>query len=156
MRILLCGGTGYIGCHTYAVLVERGHEVVIADNFSNSSPQVLQRLGQLGGKPVEFQQLDVRDHAAMSRLFAAHRFDAVVHFAALKAVGESCERPLDYFDNNIAGTITLLQAMKQAGRAPGLQLLGHRLGDPDNGAGARGCAPQVTNPYGRTKLVMEQ
>ena len=157
MRILLCGGTGYIGCHTHAVLVERGHEVVIADNFSNSSPQVLQRLERLGGKPVEFQQLDVRDHAAMSRLFAAHRFDAVVHFAALKAVGESCERPLDYFDNNISGTITLLRAMREAGVGRLVFSSSATVyGDPESVPVREDARLQVTNPYGRTKLVMEQ
>ena len=157
MRILLCGGTGYIGCHTYAVLVERGHEVVIVDNFSNSSPQVLHRLQQVTGKPVEFHPLDVRDAAALSRLFALQRFDAVVHFAALKAVGESCERPLDYFDNNISGTITLLRAMKEAG-VPRLVFSSSATvyGDPECVPVREDARLQVTNPYGRTKLVMEQ
>ena len=115
MRILLCGGAGYIGCHTYVELAGRGHEVAIADNFSNSSPRVLQRLEQLTRAPVACHRVDVRDRAALSHLFAERPFDAVVHFAALKAVGESCERPLDYFENNIGGTVTLLQAMKEAG-----------------------------------------
>ncbi|MET0807131.1 MAG: UDP-glucose 4-epimerase GalE [Pseudoxanthomonas sp.] len=157
MRILLCGGAGYIGCHTHVVLTERGHDVAIADNFSNSSPRVLERLRQVTGKPPEFHELDVRDAAAMARLFAAHRFDAVVHFAALKAVGESCERPLDYFDNNISGTITLLRAMREAGVGRLVFSSSATVyGDPESVPVREDARLQVTNPYGRTKLVMEQ
>ena len=115
MRILLCGGAGYIGAHTFVELVARGHDVVVADNLSNSSVLALARLERITGRKVEFHQVDMRDQAGMSQVFAGPAFDAVVHFAALKAVGESCERPLDYFENNISGTITLLQVMKQAG-----------------------------------------
>ena len=115
MRILLCGGAGYIGAHAYVVLVERGHDVVVADNFSNSSPGVLARLRQITGRPVPFQPLDLRDRDAVTGFFAHQAFDAVVHFAALKSVGESCERPLDYFHNNIGGTLNLLHGMQQAG-----------------------------------------
>lgn len=157
MRILLCGGTGYIGCHTYLVLGERGHDVAIADNFSNSSSQVLQRLQRLSGKPVGFHRVDMRDREGMARLFAAQPFDAVVHFAALKAVGESCERPLDYFDNNISGTITLLQVMKEAGvRRLVFSSSATVYGDPETVPVREDARLQVTNPYGRTKLVMEQ
>ncbi len=157
MRILLCGGTGYIGCHTHVVLSERGHDVVIADNFSNSSTQVLERLQRLTGKPVECHRVDMRDREAMTRLFAAQPFDAVVHFAALKAVGESCERPLDYFENNISGTITLLQVMKEAGvRRLVFSSSATVYGDPETVPVREDGRLQVTNPYGRTKLVMEQ
>ena len=157
MRILLCGGTGYIGCHTHVVLTERGHDVVIADNFSNSSAHVLQRLQRLAGKPVEFHRVDMRDREAMTRLFAVQPFDAVVHFAALKAVGESCERPLDYFENNISGTITLLQVMKDAGvRRLVFSSSATVYGDPESVPVREDARLQVTNPYGRTKLVMEQ
>ncbi len=157
MRILLCGGTGYIGCHTYVVLVERGHDVVIADNFSNSSPQVLQRLEQLTHAPVTCRQVDMRDRAALTQLFSQQPFDAVVHFAALKAVGESCERPLDYFDNNIGGTITLLQVMNEAGvRRLVFSSSATVYGDPEKVPVREDARLQVTNPYGRTKLVMEQ
>ena len=128
MRILVCGGAGYIGSHTCVTLAERGHHVVIADSGVNSSPRVLQRLQRLVGAPVSLHRVDIRDRRAMAALFATYRFDAVLHFAALKAVGESCRKPLDYFDNNIGGTIALLQAMQEAGRAPaGVQLLGHGL-----------------------------
>src|SRR5690606_8089222 len=115
MRILVTGGTGYIGSHTCVVLAERGHDLVIADNFSNSSPRVLERLERIIGKPVPMVEVDLRDRAAVSALLAEGRFDAVVHFAALKSVGESCQQPLVYFDNNISGTIHLLQAMQDAG-----------------------------------------
>lgn len=157
MRVLLCGGTGYIGCHTYTVLAGRGHQVSIADNYSNSSPVVLQRLQQLTGAAVDFHQVDMRDKPALDRLFAGRRFDAVVHFAALKAVGESCEKPLDYFDNNISGTINLLQAMKQADtRHLVFSSSATVYGDPASVPVREDAPLRVTNPYGRTKLVMEQ
>jgi UDP-glucose 4-epimerase len=157
MRILLCGGAGYIGCHTYTVLAERGHQVVIADNFANSSPQVLARLEQVTGKPVPFHPLDMRDRPGVDAFFARQTFDAVVHFAALKAVGESCERPLDYFENNIAGTIYLLQAMRQAG-VPRLVFSSSATvyGEPESVPVREDAPLRVTNPYGRTKLVMEE
>jgi UDP-glucose 4-epimerase len=157
MRILLCGGTGYIGCHTYLVLVARGHEVTLADNFSNSSPQVLHRLETLTGSSVGFHRTDMRDRTALKRLFSTRKFDAVVHFAALKAVGESCERPLDYFDNNISGTINLLQAMREAEvRHLVFSSSATVYGDPERLPIAEDARLQVTNPYGRTKLVMEE
>ena len=157
MRILVCGGTGYIGSHTCVVLAERGHDLVLADNFSNSSPRVLERLQAITGAPPAFRQVDLRDRAATRDLLAGGGFDAVVHFAALKSVGESCERPLDYFDNNISGTLHLLQAMQAAGvRRLVFSSSANVYGDPD-GVPVREDAPlRVTNPYGRTKLVMEQ
>ncbi|MEN1959379.1 UDP-glucose 4-epimerase GalE [Luteimonas sp. MJ246] len=157
MRILVTGGAGYIGSHACIELAARGHEFVVADNFSNSSPRVLERLATLLGQPPALRRVDLRDRAAVDALFAGERFDAVIHFAALKAVGESCERPLDYFDNNIGGTIHLLQAMRGHGV--------HRLvfsssatvyGDPASVPVREDAPLQVTNPYGRTKLVMEQ
>ena len=157
MRILLSGGAGYIGCHTCLVLADRGHDVVIADNFSNSSTRVLERLRRLAGKPVECHDVDMRDREAMARLFAAKPFDAVIHFAALKAVGESCERPLDYFDNNISGTIVLLRVMKEAGvRRLVFSSSATVYGDPETVPVREDARLQATNPYGRTKLVMEQ
>lgn len=157
MRILLCGGAGYIGGHTAVVLAERGHDLVIADNFSNSTPQALRRLEQVVGRPIEFHHVDVRDRAALGRLFAIAPVDAVLHFAALKAVGESCERPLDYFDNNIGGTIVLLQAMRDAGvRRLVFSSSATVYGDPDSVPVREDAPLRATNPYGRTKLVMEQ
>lgn len=157
MLILVTGGAGYIGGHTCVQLVERGHQVVIVDSFVNSSPAVLPRLRKLTGVPLVAHRVDLRDAAALAAVFAMHRFDAVVHFAALKAVGESCLRPLEYFDNNICGTITLLRAMRDAGV--------HRLvfsssatvyGNPERVPVREDAALQATNPYGRTKLVVEQ
>ena len=157
MRILVCGGTGYIGSHTCVVLAERGHDLVLADNFSNSSPRVLERLQAIVGAPPAFRRVDLRDRAATRDLLVGGGFDAVVHFAALKSVGESCERPLDYFDNNIAGTLHLLQAMQEAGvRRLVFSSSATVYGDPDRVPVREDAPLRVTNPYGRTKLVMEQ
>jgi UDP-glucose 4-epimerase len=156
MRILLCGGAGYIGGHTCVELMARGHEVVVADSLVNSSPQALQRLEQVAGAPIAFHRVDMRDSAGLDAVFAIGPFDAVVHFAALKAVGESCERPLDYFDNNISGTVNLLQAMKRAGvRRLVFSSSATVYGDPEQVPVTESARLQVTNPYGRTKLVME-
>lgn len=114
-RILLTGGAGYIGSHTYVALVEAGHEVVILDNFSNARDDVPARLEMITGRPVAVERADVLDKAALARIFAAHRFDAVVHFAALKAVGESVQKPLEYIETNVAGLLNLLGAMRDAG-----------------------------------------
>lgn len=157
MRILLCGGAGYIGAHTYVELVARGHRVHIADNFSNSSPRVLGRLERITGQPPVCHTLDLRDRAATHALFDTHAYDAVVHFAALKSVGESCERPLDYFENNIGGTIHLLQAMRDAGvRRLVFSSSATVYGDPERVPIHEEAPLRVTNPYGRTKLVMEE
>jgi UDP-glucose 4-epimerase len=157
LRILVCGGAGYIGSHTCVALAERGHRLVIADSFVNSSPRVLLRLQRIIGAPVACERLDLRDRTAVSRLFARHQFEAVVHFAALKAVGESCARPLDYFDNNICGTINLLQGMRAAGvRRLVFSSSATVYGDPDRVPVDESAPLQATNPYGRSKLVMEQ
>lgn len=157
MCVLVCGGAGYIGSHTCVALAEQGHRVVIADNFSNSSPRVLLRLQRIMGAPVECERLDLRNKSALERLFARHQFQAVMHFAALKAVGESCERPLAYFDNNICGTVTLLQAMQDAGvRRLVFSSSATVYGNPERVPVSEDARLDVTNPYGRTKLVMEQ
>ena len=157
MRILVCGGAGYIGGHTCVELAARGHALVIVDNHSNSSPLAVRRLEQVAGRSFDVRNVDLRDRAGLTALFSEQSFDAVVHFAALKAVGESCDKPLDYFDNNISGTITLLQAM----RAAGVDRLVFSssatvYGDPERVPVREDAALGVTNPYGRTKLVAEQ
>jgi UDP-glucose 4-epimerase len=162
MRVLVCGGAGYIGSHTCVVLAERGHEPVVADNFSNSSPAVLERIARLAGRPIEAHRVDVRDAEALARLFATRSFDtrpfdAVIHFAALKSVGESCVRPLEYFDNNIGGTLVLLKTM----RAAGVERLVFSssatvYGEPAALPIDESAALSATNPYGRTKLIVEQ
>ncbi|MDH5833906.1 UDP-glucose 4-epimerase GalE [Luteimonas kalidii] len=157
MRILVFGGTGYIGSHTCIELAARGHDLVVADNLSNSSPRVLERLQAIIGAPLAFRNVDLRDREATRTLLAGAGFDAVVHFAALKAVGESCERPLDYFDNNITGTLNLLQAMREAGVARLVFSSSATVyGDPERVPVDEDAPLRVTNPYGRTKLVMEQ
>lgn len=157
MRILVCGGAGYIGSHTCTVLAERGHDLLLADSYVNSSPRVLARLRKITGSPVRFQRADLRVRAQVAALFDGPRIDAVVHFAALKAVGESCERPLDYFDNNIVGTIHLLQAMQAAGvKRLVFSSSATVYGDPDSVPVREDAALRITNPYGRTKLVVEQ
>jgi len=151
MSILVCGGAGYIGSHTCVALCEQGHNVVIADNFTNSSQRVLLRLQRITGAPVECERVDLRSKTALARLFARHHFDAVVHFAALKAVGESCANPLAYFENNICGTINLLQTMQDAGvKRLVFSSSATVYGDPERVPVDERAPLQVTNPYGRT------
>lgn len=156
MKILVCGGAGYIGSHTCVALLERGHDVVVYDNLSNSSRVSIARIQELGGRPVTFVEGDIRDGARLRETLAGG-VDAVIHFAALKAVGESCEQPLRYFDNNITGTITLLQAMQEAGvERLVFSSSATVYGDPDTLPITEDASLRVTNPYGRTKLVMEE
>lgn len=157
MHVLVCGGAGYIGSHACIALAARGHSLVVADNFANSARGVPARLETILGAPLDVREVDLRDRAATFALFAGEPFDAVVHFAALKSVGESCERPLDYFENNIGGTIHLLQAMRaHAVRRLVFSSSATVYGDPD-AVPVREDAPlRVTNPYGRSKLVMEE
>ncbi len=157
MRVLVTGGTGYIGSHTAVSLVEAGHEPVLYDNLSNSSPRVVERLEEITGTRIPFVEGDVRDRAGVHRLLRDEGIEAVIHFAALKAVGESVERPLDYFDNNIAGTIHLLQAMADAG--VGRLVFSSSCtvyGDPERVPVDESAPLGAANPYGRTKLAMEQ
>jgi UDP-glucose 4-epimerase len=157
MKILVCGGAGYIGSHTTVELLARGHEVVVLDNLSNASSRAVEHIAQISGRQIPLVEADVRDRDALDRILDDFRPDAVMHFAALKSVGESLERPLDYFENNISGTITLLQAM----RAHGVRRLifsssATVYGLPDHCPVNESAPLSVTNPYGRTKLVMEQ
>ena len=115
MKVLLTGGAGYIGSHTIVEMHEAGHEVVVVDNFSNSSPKSVARVEKIIGKKVPLYEADVADAAAMDRIFSEHKIDAVVHFAGYKAVGESVSKPVEYYENNIGSTLTLLKAMKKAG-----------------------------------------
>jgi len=156
-RILLTGGAGYIGSHTAVALAERGHQPYLVDNFSNSSPAVLSRLEKITGAGIPCERLDIRDESALGGLLTRSDFDAVIHFAALKAVGESCAEPLRYFDNNISGTIALLKAMQRSGV---MRLVFSSsatvYGEPDAVPIPESAPLRVTNPYGRTKLVMEE
>ena len=154
--ILVTGGAGYIGSHTAVELLNAGHQVVIVDNLCNSSAKVLDRIEALAGKNFSFIQADVRDGAALDRIFAEHRIDGVIHFAGLKAVGESVAQPLRYFDNNVGSTLALLHAMDRANvRRIVFSSSATVYGDPEQVPITEGSRLQVTNPYGRTKLICE-
>lgn len=156
MNILVTGGAGYIGSHAVLALLERGHHVSVLDNFCNSSPKVMARLESLSGKTIPLFELDLRDNAKVAELLADHAIDAVVHFAALKAVGESCEQPLRYFDNNIAGTISLLSAMRTAGtKLIVFSSSATVYGDSERFPISEDAPRYATNPYGRSKLIIE-
>ncbi|SEO90995.1 SDR family NAD(P)-dependent oxidoreductase, partial [Acinetobacter sp. yr461] len=114
-KILVTGGAGYIGSHTCVELLQAGHEVIVFDNLSNSSEESLNRVQDIAQKSLTFVQGDIRNADELDRVFQTHSIDAVIHFAGLKAVGESQEKPLIYFDNNIAGSIQLVNSMEKAG-----------------------------------------
>jgi UDP-glucose 4-epimerase len=156
MKILITGGAGYIGSHTAVELITAGHEVVIVDNLSNSNANVLDRLTKLTGQNFSFIQADVRDSQALDTVFSTHQIDGVIHFAGLKAVGESVAQPVRYFDNNLGSTLALLQAMDRAGvRRIVFSSSATVYGDPEQVPITETSRLQVTNPYGRTKLMCE-
>ena len=157
MVILVTGGAGYIGSHTTLALLQAGYEVVVVDNYCNSSPESLRRVRELAGRDFAVEQADCRDRAALEALFAKHRIEAVIHFAALKAVGESVSRPLEYYANNLGALTTLLDVIRGAGC--------HRLvfsssatvyGNASEPPFAETAPLEATNPYGRTKLFAEE
>ena len=156
MNILVTGGAGYIGSHTVLVLLERGHQVVVLDNFSNSSPKVMERLESLAGQKIQLCRIDIRDEEQVVKVLTNHSIDAVVHFGALKAVGESCAQPLAYFDNNVSGTISLLSAMLSVGVNRFVFSSSATVyGDTDQNPIPENAPRSATNPYGRTKLIIE-
>jgi UDP-glucose 4-epimerase len=155
-RVLLTGGAGYIGSHTAVVLAERGHDVLLLDNFANAERDVPERLRRLTGRTFPVIEADIRDIIAMRAALAAFPVDAVIHFAALKAVGESEADPLLYYDMNIVGTIRLLEAMQVAGiKRIVFSSSATVYGQPDNSPILEDAEMRVGNIYGRTKLVME-
>ncbi|HEY0662981.1 MAG TPA: UDP-glucose 4-epimerase GalE [Thiobacillaceae bacterium] len=157
MKVLLTGGAGYIGSHTAVECLAAGHEVVVFDNLSNSSPKSLERVAQIAGRSLEFVEGDIRDRAALRRLFEQHAIDAVVHFAGLKAVGESVERPLRYYDNNIGGSIALFEEMLAAGvKSVVFSSSATVYGDPASVPITEDFPLSATNPYGRSKLFIEE
>ena len=157
MNVLLTGGTGYIGSHTAVVLVQSGHQVVLYDNLSNSSDAVLQKLSQITGQSIPFIKGDVRDTELLRSTLAAHQIDAVVHFAGLKAVGEAVEKPVDYYANNVQGTISLLQAMQSAQvKTLVFSSSATVYGEPQYLPLDEGHPTSATNPYGRSKLHIEE
>ena len=155
-HVLLTGGNGYIGSHTAVALTERGHQVVILDNFRNSERDVPERLRRLTGKSLPVIEADIRDTATVSAALAEFPIDAVIHFAALKAVGESEADPLLYYDMNIVGTIRLLEAMQARNiRRIVFSSSATVYGQPDSSPILEDAPTRVQNIYGRTKLVME-
>jgi UDP-glucose 4-epimerase len=157
MNILVTGGMGYIGSHTCVELLNAGHQVVILDNLSNSEPGVLRRIEQITGKPAAFVEADIRDRAAVEAAFASHPIDAVIHFAGLKAVGESVEQPLRYYDNNVTGSIVLFQTMEKFGvKTLVFSSSATVYGDPASVPITEDFPLSATNPYGRSKLMIEE
>jgi len=158
MRILVTGGTGYIGSHTCVELLQAGHDAVILDNLCNSEASVAEKIAALGGKAPIFYEGDIRDRALLDTIFAEHAIDAVIHFAALKAVAESIAKPLDYYDTNIGGTITLLEAMQAANCKTLVFSSSATVYGSENSApfSEEMQVGKATNPYGTTKIMIEQ
>ena len=157
-KILVTGGAGYVGLHTCVELLNAGYEVVVLDNLSNASPESLQRVQRITGRELGFVEGDVRDRALLDRLFAEQTFAAVLHFAGLKVVGESVAKPLSYYDNNVHGSLVLLQAMAAAGVFRFVFSSSAAVyGEPEQMPISERCPLGVpTNPYGRSKLMIEQ
>lgn len=155
-KILVTGGAGYIGSHTVLELLNKGYEVVVVDNFSNSSFESIKRVQKITGKEVIFYEADIRDEEKMDEILSAHKIDAVIHFAAYKAVGESCKLPLKYYENNISGTVGLLKVMAKRGVKKIIFSSSATVyGDPERLPLDETCRLSTTNPYGSTKLMME-
>ena len=157
MNILLTGGAGYIGSHAAVALASAQHQVVVFDNFCNSRPVVVDRIRELTGQRVPLVEADLRDTAALREALAAHEIGAVVHFAGLKAVGESVAKPIEYYANNVQGTISLLQAMQATGvKSLVFSSSATVYGDPRYLPIDEAHPTSATNPYGRTKLHIEE
>lgn len=157
MKILVTGGTGFIGSHTCVELIEAGYEPVIVDNLSNSQRSVVGRIKEITGRDVIFYHEDISDFAAMTRIFSVHEISAVIHFAGLKAVGESVEMPLEYYSNNISGTITLLKVMRSFGCRRMVFSSSATVYGLNNPSPCTEDMPlSATNPYGWTKVMIEQ
>lgn len=158
MNILVTGGAGYIGSHTVIELINAGHSVVVVDNLVNASRVALQRVEQIVGRKVPFYETDIRDRKGMEHVFAENSFDCVIHFAGLKAVGESVQKPLEYYDNNITGTLVLLDVMRSAGCkniifSSSATVYGNPAVVPITESCPKGSC---TNPYGHTKSMLEE
>ena len=158
MNVLLAGGAGYIGTHTAVELMGAGHDVVIVDNFSNSCMEAVNRVEELAGKKVVFYEADIKDKGAVAKIFAENKIDCVIRFAGLKSVGESIEKPVEYYRNNIDTTLTLLECMKEAGVnnivfSSSATVYGEENQIPYVETMKRGSC---TNPYGWTKVMMEE
>lgn len=156
-KILVTGGAGYIGSHTCVELLEKGHELIVVDNLENASSKSLQVVEKLTGKKITFYQTDILDEAGLDAIFSQHDISAVIHFAGLKAVGESTQIPLKYFTTNISGTLTLLRVMaKYQCKNIIFSSSATVYGDPHKVPITEDFPLSVTNPYGRTKLIVEE
>ncbi|MCD7728423.1 MAG: UDP-glucose 4-epimerase GalE [Clostridia bacterium] len=154
--ILVTGGAGFIGSHTVVELLDRGYSVVVADNLCNASRKSLQRVEKITGKTVRFYLADIRDRQAMDKIFDENPIDCVIHFAGLKAVGESVQKPLEYYDNNVNGTLVLLSCMQAHGvKKIVFSSSATVYGVPEKLPLDEECRLSVTNPYGGTKLTIE-
>ena len=157
MKVLVTGGAGFIGSHTVVELLNAGYEAVVADNLCNASEESLKRVEKITGKKVAFYKVDVRDRAAMEKIFADEKIDWVIHFAGLKAVGESCKKPVEYYDNNLVSTLVLLEVMRDAGcKNIVFSSSATVYGDP-NELPIKETTPlnPTTNPYGTSKVMQE-
>lgn len=156
MNVLVTGGLGYIGSHTVVALAAAGHGIAVVDNLSNAKPSVLERLRELTGAQIGFHRADVRDGEALRAVLAGKEIEAVVHFAGLKAVGESVEKPLLYYEHNVGGTVTLLQAMGELGiRRMVFSSSATVYGEPERLPYTEDHPLRPANPYGKTKLIVE-
>ena len=157
MKILVTGGLGYIGSHTCVELMAAGHDVVVIDNLSNSKRSVHERVCGIAGKDFVFLEVDVRDRPAVEAVFAQHGIDAVIHFAGLKAVGESVSQPLRYYDNNVTGSLVLFESMAKFGvKTLVFSSSATVYGDPASVPIFEHFPLSATNPYGRSKLMIEE
>ena len=157
MKVLITGGAGYIGSHTCVELLNAGHEIIVVDNFSNSKPEVLIRISEITGKDFKFYEIDVRDQKELEKVFQENDIDAVIHFAGLKAVGESVEKPLEYYDNNLGSTLMLCEVMKKYGvKRIVFSSSATVYGKPKRVPITEDFPLSTTNPYGSTKLMIER
>ena len=154
--ILVTGGAGYIGSHTCVELLDAGYDLVVIDNFSNSKPAVLERIGRISGRAPSFAEVDIRDRSALRDVFREHQIDAVIHFAGLKAVGESVAQPLRYYDNNLSGSVALFEVMAESNvKTLVFSSSPTVYGDPHSVPIREDFPLSATNPYGRSKLILE-
>ena len=154
--VLVTGASGYIGSHTCVCLLENGWRVIGIDNFSNSSPKVIPRIEQIAQRPMAFHRVDIRDSSALTELLRQEHITAVIHFAGLKSVGESVAKPLDYFDNNVCGSVALLRVLQQEGiRKLVFSSSATVYGEPSSVPVTEEAPTSATNPYGRSKLMVE-
>ena len=158
MSILVTGGAGFIGSHTCVELLNAGYEPIILDNLSNSKRESVRRIEEITGKKVKLIVCDIRDRAGLDKVFAENNIEAVIHFAGLKAVGESCEKPLEYYDNNIGGSVILFEAMRDAGVKKIVFSSSATVYGAENESPLKEDMPEgkTTNPYGTTKLYIER